>query len=115
VLAHLPFYFVLLPQFIKLSYSRLSGAKTEAAARDLLAVLAALAASQPLLDLLRSVEAAFTRCAAGVGAAPLQQGHWRLCSARQPRCSAALPSSALPLSALHSSAPVHAPVMLDSL
>lgn len=58
-MSHLPFYLVLLPQFIQLSYSRLSSSKSEAAARDLQLVLASLANSPGLLDLLSKIEGEF--------------------------------------------------------
>lgn len=59
VMSHLPFYLVLLPQFIQLSYSRLSSSKSEAAARDLQLVLGSLANSPALLELLAKIEGEF--------------------------------------------------------
>ncbi len=58
-MSHLPFYLVLLPQFIQLSYSRLSSSKSEAAARDLQLVLGSLANSPALLELLAKIEGEF--------------------------------------------------------
>ncbi|KAG2445175.1 hypothetical protein HYH02_008643 [Chlamydomonas schloesseri] len=75
VLAHLPFYTVLLPQFVSLTLSRLKY-RPDSALRDLDRVLAVLGAAGPdLLRLLRSAELAFNdfalplvRPAGGAGA-----------------------------------------------
>ncbi|PNW82237.1 hypothetical protein CHLRE_06g278126v5 [Chlamydomonas reinhardtii] len=59
VLAHLPFYTVLLPQFVSLTLSRLKY-RPDSALRDLDRVLAVLGAAGPdLLRMLRSAEVAF--------------------------------------------------------
>ncbi len=59
VLAHLPFYLILLPQFASLSLSRLKY-RPDVALRDLDRVLAVLAAAGPeLLRELRTAEAAY--------------------------------------------------------
>ncbi|GBF95518.1 hypothetical protein Rsub_07868 [Raphidocelis subcapitata] len=63
VLSHLPFYTVLLPQFIELCYSRMAY-RADAAVRDCYRVMRELADAPALVRELAAAEAAFNRYAA---------------------------------------------------
>uniref|UniRef100_A0A7S2VW20 Uncharacterized protein n=1 Tax=Chlamydomonas chlamydogama TaxID=225041 RepID=A0A7S2VW20_9CHLO len=60
VLAHLPFYTILIPHFIELTYARMAF-RCDAALRDLLRVLDVLADSPALLKELKCVEGVYNR------------------------------------------------------
>ncbi len=60
VLSHLPFYTVLIPRFLELTYARLAF-RSDAAMLDLLLLLETLAASPELLQELRNAEGAYNR------------------------------------------------------
>ena len=63
VLSNLPFYLELFPLFLERSISRVS-VRGETAVHDVLTVMSVLESSPALLELLRSVERDFNRCAA---------------------------------------------------
>ena len=60
VLSHLPFYTILLPQFVELCYSRMAY-RADVAVRDCYNILKELQAAPELVDLLEEVEKDFNK------------------------------------------------------